>query len=359
MRNEEKHLGEVLKQLSEQDYPSRRFEVIVADGNSTDGTRDIVNTAARQSRVSIRLLENPRQLSSAGRNAGLLSSRGDIVAFIDGHCHIPSPALLTTIVALFQETGAACLCRPQPLHAQGNTPFQTALAHTRATVIGHGRDSTIFDMERERFVDPSSSGAIYRREVFETIGIYDEDFDACEDVEFNFRVRQAGLTAFSSPRIAVHYSPRTSLGGLWKQLTRYGRGRYRFIRKHREAATLAQLVPPAFILWLLALALVAPFSLWGLRAFAATLMVYGSVILAFAIRLGFRYGWHHLWISPAVYMCIHGGLGTGLWREALFGRKRKPGAPTIQRLDRRAPQMTTNAQHPGPEAWTSATSNKR
>jgi len=358
VRNEEKHIGAVLEQLAAQDYPSDRFEVLVADGNSTDGTRRVVEEFATSARMPVRWLLNPKQLSSAGRNVGALASRGEVIAFIDGHCQIPTRALLANIAALMRETGAACLCRPQPLQVEGNTRFQDALARTRATVIGHGRDSTIFDMEQERFVNPTSSGAVYRAEVFETVGMYDESFDACEDVEFNHRVWRAGFKSYSSPKVAVLYSPRKSLTALWKQLVRYGRGRYRFMRKHPDAVSAAQLVPAAFVLWLAGLALSAPFSAAAGWALAGTILIYGGVTLAFAIRLSFRYGWHHLLISPAVYVCIHGGLGTGFWQEALLGRKPEPGAP-VQTFDRPAPQpLDEHAQRP-PAELTSATANKR
>ncbi|MEO5935944.1 MAG: glycosyltransferase, partial [Terriglobales bacterium] len=359
VRNEELHLGNVLGQLDEQDYPADRYEVLVADGNSTDGTRRVVEEFARSARTSVQVIANPKQLSSAGRNVGALASRGEVIAFIDGHCQIPSRQLLGNIVELMRTQGAACLCRPQPLHVEGNTPFQSALAHTRATALGHGHDSTIFDMEQERFVDPTSSGAIYRAEVLARIGLYDESFDACEDVEFNFRVGAAGFTAFSSPRIAVHYSPRKDLSSLWKQLVRYGRGRHRFMRKHAQAITVAQLVPAAFVLWLAGLGVGGWFWPPAMWALAGTLLIYGSVTLAFAIRLSFRYGWRHLFFSPAVYACIHLGLGMGFWGEALWGRKPQPDA-VVRDFQRTSlpPRTSQPGAAPGTEL-TSATSNKR
>lgn len=357
VRNEEAHILAVLKQLEDQDYPTDRYEVLVADGRSTDGTRQVVEEFGRSSRVASRWLDNPRQLSSAGRNVGVQASRGDVIAFIDGHCQIPSRTLLKDITELFQKTGAGCLCRPQPLHVEGNTRFQEALAHTRATIIGHGRDSTIFDMENERFVNPSSSGAIYRAEVFEKVGMYDERFDACEDVEFNFRVWKAGFTAFSSPRLAVYYSPRKSLGALWRQLMRYGRGRYRFMRKHADAVSVAQLIPAGFVFWLAFLACSTWFSPIAMWAMAGTIALYLVVTMGFAVRLSLRYGWHYLFISPAVYGCIHWGLGIGFWREALFGRKLSSRASEVRRFERPHSQRN-NDQEPGVEL-TSATSNKR
>src|SRR5437763_1581398 len=83
------------------------------------------------------------------------------------------------------------------------------------------------DSSAERFVRPQSVAVAYRREVFDTVGFFDEQFDACEDVEFNERVARAGLSCFFSPHVQVQYHPRDTLGGLFRQMARYGRGRMR------------------------------------------------------------------------------------------------------------------------------------
>src|SRR5579875_3520412 len=87
VRNEAAFITDTLQQLLEQRYDNGRFEVIVADGRSTDQTRALV--AALQPRYPcLRLLDNPRQWSSAGRNAALRAARGDILLLIDGHCQL-------------------------------------------------------------------------------------------------------------------------------------------------------------------------------------------------------------------------------------------------------------------------------
>ena len=87
------------------------------------------------------------------------------------------------------------------------------------------------EADGEGFVPPQSVAIAYRREVFDRIGLFDERFDACEDVEFNQRADEAGLTCFFTPRVAVHYHPRSTLSGLFRQMARYGRGRVRLARR--------------------------------------------------------------------------------------------------------------------------------
>lgn len=320
VRNEQAHLGRVLKDLLEQQYPPERYEILVADGQSTDGTAQIVEEAARASQVRIRLLTNPRQLSSSGRNVGVRGSSGEIVIFIDGHCRIPSKTFLSDAATIFAKTDAHCLCRPQPLNVRGNSSFQAVLANARATVLGHGRDSTIYNTDLEGFVNPSSAGAMYRRAVFERVGYYDESFDAAEDVEFNHRVFKAGLRSYISPRLAVLYEPRSTFRALWRQMMRYGRGRLRLIEKHRDAFSFAQPMPAIFLLWLVIGALGSLISPAFRLVFASSLAIYAGALLYFSIGMALRHGLLHLLLGPPVYLVIHLGLGAGFLAGALDAR---------------------------------------
>jgi glycosyltransferase involved in cell wall biosynthesis len=320
VRNEEAHLEAVLQSLLDQEYPRDRYEILVADGNSVDSTARIVKQIANASATCVKILPNPLQLSSAGRNVGVRHSAGELIFFIDGHCHIPSKTLLRDAVTLFEKTRADCLCRPQPLQTQENDFFQTGVAHARATALGHGRDSTIFDLEYEGPVNPSSAGALYRRSVFNRVGFYDESFDAAEDVEFNHRVFKSGLVSYISPRLAIEYQPRKSFGALWRQMLRYGQGRWRLVKKHQDAFSFSQIIPTMLLLWLLlgapASLLSRPFS----RVFAFSLAIYAVIVLFFSFRIAWRHGFALLLNTPAIFVTIHLGLGAGFLAGVLKWR---------------------------------------
>src|SRR5439155_5154795 len=118
VRNEGEHVEGVLLDLLAQEGPRERLEVLVVDGASTDDTRArVLAVSGRDPRV--RLLKNPRRLSSAARAIGVKEARGRYVAFVDGHCRIPSRTLVSDMVALFEASGAQCLARPQPLEPAG------------------------------------------------------------------------------------------------------------------------------------------------------------------------------------------------------------------------------------------------
>lgn len=330
VRNEAAHIEQVLADLAAQDIEPARVEILVVDGRSDDGTRARVRAvAARDPRV--RLLDNPRRWSSAARAIGAAAARGRYVAYIDGHCRIESRAMLSSMVDLFESTGVDCLARPQPLVADaGATPAARAIAAARASAFGHSTRSEIFGAT-EGPVSPTSSGAMYRRRVFDVVGNYDTAFDACEDVEFNVRVEQAGLRTWSSPRLAVAYEPRGSHAALFRQMQRYGIGRARLHRKHPSAFSIESLVPVAFTLGLPLLLTAGVFAswlpAWLVLLLAAPYMLYAGLALGFAVAASRgRGGWPLVPLIAAAFPVIHVGLGVGYLRGLL----RRPRPPVLE-----------------------------
>jgi succinoglycan biosynthesis protein ExoA len=312
VRNEERFIRQTLLGILRQDYA--RFEVIVADGRSTDATRDVVRSL-QTDWPNLNLVDNPGRLSSAGRNAAIRASRGDIILLIDGHCELKNPSYLADLAELFTRSGAESVGRPQPLEIGGASPFQRAVAAARCSWLGHHPDSFIYS-DREQFVPPESVAVAYRREVFDRIGYFDETFDAGEDVEFNHRLRLAGMRCFFSPRVRVPYHPRATSRGLFRQMVRYGRGRMRLLRKHPDTFSFPCLVPAAFIA---ANLMGPPLSLlsWSVAMTQASLL---SLYLAVVAVVSLSIVWQKRdlrqlpWL-PLVFATVHAGAGWGLLRE--------------------------------------------
>jgi succinoglycan biosynthesis protein ExoA len=332
VRNEELFLADTLEQLYRQPYDPDRFEVLVADGGSTDGTRDIVR--AMQTRyLNLRLLDNPRRWSSAGRNAAVRAARGDLLVVIDGHCELDNSRYLADLADTFERSGADCVGRPQPLDVTGATRLQRAVAIGRASRLGHHPDSFIY-AGSEQFVPPESVAVAYRRSVFERVGLFDESFDACEDVEFNHRVAQAGLRCFFTPRVQVRYHPRARLAALFRQMARYGRGRVRLLRKHPETFTLPGFLPAAFLGGVVA----GPLFAWLFPVlalvYAGVLGAYALTVLLFSAALSARErDLRLLPLLPLVFLAVHGGAGCGIWWEALTGHRPRGTGDKLPRTD--------------------------
>lgn len=335
VRNEARFIRDTLGQLLGQDYPRDCFEIIVADGMSDDGTQEIVNKLSGD-HPQVRLIENPKRLSSAGRNVGFKNGKGDIFLVVDGHCYIPDNQLFNNVATAFEKSGADCLGRPQPLDPPGLSDFQKAVAMARASRLGHSGNSLIYS-NYEGFASPVSNGAVYKKEVFQKVGYVDESLDACEDVEFNYRLEKAGLKAYTSPSLAVKYYPREKLKSFFKQMIRYGRGRFKFIKKHPETFNLDTLVPSAFTLGLLLfifLGILSFFSslmskAWSLRSVASGLLsiIYGLyllIIVGESFRISFKKGFGYFRYLPFIFFAVHFGLGYGFIKEVVQSLVRSP-----------------------------------
>ena len=327
IRNEAAFIAQTVKYLQEQDYPADRMEILVVDGFSEDGSRDIVSAiAAEDSRV--RLLDNPVRLSSGARNIGAREATGEIVLYVDGHTYIDNDQLLKNTARLLQDKQVSVLSRPQYLDTPENTTFQKAVALARRSQLGHGLDSTIYT-DKEMYVNPASSGAAYRREVFDRVGYFDERFDASEDYEFNCRLHKYGYESFTSLKLAVYYYPRKTFGALFKQMSRYGTGRFRLFRKYPETLGIGTLVPPLFLLGLLGLPLLS--LLWPLflYLFIAGYGLYALTALFSSLLIALKNGPVYLLLCPPIYLTVHLGLGYGFIAEGIRTMLGK--APEIKR----------------------------
>ncbi len=314
VRNESKAIEPTLRALLTQEFPADRYEVIVADGVSEDETVPIVRRLQGEF-ANLKLVFNPARLASAGRNTAIRHMSGEVAVVVDGHCSVPDPRYLQNLVDAFEQSGANSLGRPQPLDAPDPSPFQQALGVARASRLGHNPDSDIFS-DTPKFVGPESTAVAYRRPVFHTVGLFDPAFDACEDVEFNTRVRAAGLTCYFDPKLKVRYHPRATWLGLFRQLARYGCGRARLAVKHPHSLTLPALVPPLWVVWLVigALAgLAIPLVGW---VYLASVAAYAAVILGGSVWLGRNQPWRVAVRIPAVLVGIHAGFAWGFLRES-------------------------------------------
>jgi succinoglycan biosynthesis protein ExoA len=200
--------------------------------------------------------------------------------------------------------------------------LQRSIAAARSSWLGHHPDSFIYSSE-ERFVPAKSVAVAYRRQVFDRVGEFDERFDACEDVELNHRIDRAELRCFFTPAVRVRYFPRSSLPRLFHQMARYGRGRVRLLRKHRDTFSPGVFVPAAWVAGLIAgpLAGLAWYPLWWI--YGGVIAVYLALLGATTIMITLRQREpRFLYWLPLVFMTVHAGSGWGVIGELVLGRSR-------------------------------------
>ena len=307
-RNEAGHIDDCLDSLLDQEPVPGGFEVIVADGRSDDGTREALERrAAADSRV--RVVNNPGRIVSTGLNAAIRVARGEVVVRMDAHTTYAED-YLRQCIAVLEETGADNVGGPARTSASGYVQRAIAAAYHSPFSVGGAR-----------FHDPSYEGELdtvtygcWRKEVFDRVGLFDEELVRNQDDEHNFRLTLAGGRIWQSPRIRSWYRPRSSLPALFLQYQQYGYWKVRVIQKHGHPASWRHLVPVAFTVGAL---LGWPLALADRRLAAAYLAgwaAYGLASLAASVWTAARSSWSFLPALPVVFLVFHLGYGLGFAR---------------------------------------------
>jgi glycosyltransferase involved in cell wall biosynthesis len=222
--DEREHITDCLDSMLRQDCEDI-VEILVVDGGSTDGTRDLA--AARG--APVRVLDNPRVSAAAAMNEGIAAARGDVICRADAHT-LYEADYVSRCVEVLLETGAANVGgRMRPI---GTTSFGRAVAAVTTSRFGVGPGRFHYADARCE-VDTVYLGS-WLRSTLDKVGGYDEhDLQwAAEDQELNLRLRESGGVVVLDPGIRSSYFPRSTARGLARQYRNYGLAKASTLRKH-------------------------------------------------------------------------------------------------------------------------------
>ena len=243
--NEEKTLPRLLEDIVKQDYPKEKMEVLLIDSMSTDSTRNVmvefVEKKLPYKRVVV--LENPKKRLAPGWNIAVKNAQSDIIVRVDAHASIPEDFISANVIC--HEEGECVTGGPRPNVAEQATPWQNTLLLAESSMFG----SSIADYRREggkTYVKSLFHGA-YRREVFEKVGLFNEQLGRTEDNEMNYRIRQAGYKLCFDPRIHSYQFTRSTLKKMMKQ--KYGNGEWVVLtlKACPKCLSIFHFVPLAFV----------------------------------------------------------------------------------------------------------------
>jgi cellulose synthase/poly-beta-1,6-N-acetylglucosamine synthase-like glycosyltransferase len=307
MYNEEKYISTLIDSINALDYPPEKIEIIIVDGRSTDGSRELVYELTK-AESRIKLLDNPAQKTPSGLNVGVKGSSGEVVIILGAHSTLHKDFVTKNVDTIRQEN---VVCAGGRIVNRGHTYFQRLVGIAMSTRFGMGSAPYRYS-KKVKSVDTVMFGA-YDRNIFDEIGFFEEKRVISEDAEFNWRIRQAGYTIVFNPEIISYYYPRDTFGKLIKQFFRYGILRVNVLKKHRTGVNRFHILPPLYVLFLLVLIIGGFFNTSLLLIAGGIILLHflvGAVSAALNVRERFILS---LFILPLVYMSMHFSWGMGFF----------------------------------------------
>ncbi|WP_022835054.1 glycosyltransferase [Salisaeta longa] len=205
--------------LAAQAYPADRFEVIVVDNGSTDATASVARAAG------VRVLhETDIQSSYAARNRGIRHAKGRLFAFTDADC-VPAPDWLMQAVPAFEDATVGAV--------GGAITGGAPRTWVEAQLVAQGWLSEHGGLQHPYRPFPQTANAIYRREVFDAVGLFEARWISGGDADLAWRMQaETNWRVRHVPAAAVEHRHRTDLRGLYRQCKKWGHGHANLARRY-------------------------------------------------------------------------------------------------------------------------------
>jgi cellulose synthase/poly-beta-1,6-N-acetylglucosamine synthase-like glycosyltransferase len=309
-RNEGAFIGRCLDSVLANDYPAQRLEILVVDGMSTDGSKELLQSCAEKF-PHIKILENEKKVTPLAFNLGIRHATGQVVMILGAHSTCAKDYISKCVRYLDEynadNVGGIMKTLPRKPGLVGEA-ITTCLSHP----FGVGGSYFRIHTDKPRWVD-TVFGGCYRREVFQKIGLFNEHLTGSQDIEFNLRLKKAGGKTLLAPDIVSYYYARSDLKSFWRHNFRNGVWAVLpFLYSPVMPVRWRHLVPLAFVLGLLGSAVFALVVRSGWYVLACIVGAYAIAAFASALHVAVKKrGFQYLLIMPVVFASLHLGYGLG------------------------------------------------
>ena len=279
--NEKRTIAMLLQAILNQSFPVSDLEVVIADGLSSDGTREVVHEFAESNpSLSINLVDNPKRNIPAALNVALDQAKGEFIIRLDAHS-VPRPDYVSLCIEVLETTAAANVGGAWEIKPSSDGWVARSIAAAASHPLGAG-DARYRYRGDAGEVDTVPFGA-FRRSWVDRVGGFNEELLSNEDYEYNYRLRKAGGKIWFDPRIQSVYFARNDLRNLMLQYLRYGYWKAVMLAQNPSSIRWRQALPALFVLGLLSLSGLALFFPIARIFLVIYIGVYGVVTLGFGI----------------------------------------------------------------------------
>ena len=313
-RNEEKYLPMLFEDILNQTFPLQNIEVVLMDSNSTDNTRLVMEEFKKNNEIlSVQIVTNERQIQAAGFNEGVKHATGDVVLKIDAHSRIPADFVQKNVDEIL--AGAYVCGGNRPTVVDSADDFSKTLHIVEESALG----SSIANYRKsdvKRKVNSIFHG-MYRKEVFDKVGLADERLLRTEDNEFHYRVRKAGYDIIFNPEIESYQYIRPTFTKMIQQ--KFANGYWIGLTSHvcRDCLSLFHFGPGVFVATLLVLMMLTLVSFVPLLT---VVFLYLWAVLGVSIFEISKQKFNPtLLLIPFIMIAIHFAYGVGTIKGWIFG----------------------------------------
>lgn len=308
VRNEEKFIERTLHSLYKQTY--QNFEIIIADGQSNDSTKEIIRTFIKNyPNIKVNHLINHKQIFASGFNIAFNESIGEIILMLGGHTCLQNDYIEKCVLYLSQKPGIDCI--GGVIDTIGETWCSKMISTAMCSKFGVGGVAFRTGIQSLQETDTVAFG-VYRRKVFEKAGLLDESMVKNQDDEFNYRIRAKGFRIFIAPDIHAEYYSRSNIFRLFIQYFLYGFWKVKILHKWSNQMKFRHFVPALFVLSLIFLPIIGIFSHSFLILWKAEIIVY--ILLNFVSAILILRKTSQLttfMIIPMIFLILHLSYGIG------------------------------------------------
>jgi succinoglycan biosynthesis protein ExoA len=270
--NEEHTIGLLLDAILQQSFPLDDLEVIIADGLSTDGTREVIKRFSRNHpTLNIRIVDNIKRIIPSAINVALDHAQGEVIIRLDAHS-IPNTNYIRRCLEVLEERGAANVGGVWEIKPAADKWTARAIAVAASHPLGAGDARYRFGGE-EGEVETVPFGA-FRKTWIDRVGRFDETLLTNEDYEYNYRIKQSGGLVWYDPSIRSIYFARSDLRSLAKQYLRYGYWKAVMLSRNPASLRWRQAIPVVFVLGILVFGVLAIWFSWSRISLGAYLGIY-------------------------------------------------------------------------------------
>jgi len=319
--NEEKTISSLLEAIRSQTVDMDSIEVLIADGLSTDKTREIIREYSSQHpELAVVILDNEKRVIPYGLNKAIRAAQGEIILRMDAHA-IPAKDYVALSLEALKTGKGDNVGGVIDIQPGSPTKIASAIAVATAHPLGVG-DAMYRWATKAGYTDTVAFGCYYKTTV-EKVGFYNESLKANEDYEFNARLRGLGMKIWVDPAIRAVYYSRSTLRALSRQYFSYGFWKVKMLKLFPKTLRWRQALPPLFVLGNLMLLLVSIFWFQAIWIFTAVMTMYLLILAAGSVKPAMKQKNATLIIGvPLAILTMHFSWGSG-FLASVFGMGKK------------------------------------